>query len=373
MRTISVLRRVLATLGITAVVGGAVVAGSAAPALAEPDLTVRLTAECGAAVLTFGEATPGLPGVLNVTVHRNGVGAESTVVDQGGTKRYGASDGDTFTVHLPGGRPAQSLRYAAPAGCDTPKLQVAVLQDCYGIEVRVINTGAVPATGLKVASPVGPLLVELDPVTSDAMFRRHYPLPDDAPYAVFSGEVDGGALWASGRYRQPQGCGPESVTARFTDRCGEVRIDLTNRARGGVRLEVLVGGAVVASPSIPADSSDTVAVPASSGDRVVVRDAVLGTEIARHTAGRCPSATPSPGGDGSPSATPSPGGDEEPSATPSPDEDASPSVTPSPSGAAGGLPLTGGPVLRLLGAAVLIVAAGVALLLIARRRGTFAR
>ena len=342
MRATPVIRRLLVAASAAVLAAGVLAFGSAAPAFADPP-EITFTADCGVASMEWDTGTIGGTETWATTVLRNGVVIDEFEMRERGSRRYGAIDADVFVVQR-AGLPDRSLVHDAPDSCtESPQLTVTTTVDCYGVEFHLTNAGTEPITGLWLTFPVE--FIELAPVAPGAVVLRH-DFEDGIPYALGSGPVSAaGIIWFTGRYSQPDGCGPDSVTATITDSCDGVRIGLTNHAEGAVRLEVLVDDRVAVTPVLAAGATDTVTVPAAPGAVVVVRD-ILDVEFARHTVATvdCVSPTPTPGADGTPSGDPSGGAGGE------------------------GLPVTGTQTVLLGVGGALILAAGAVLFVLARRR-----
>ncbi|GIJ24460.1 hypothetical protein [Micromonospora lutea] len=377
MRVPVLFRRLLALPLAGALVVGALILGVPTPAQADPPRVV-LTASCGVAALSWDTGTIGGTETWPTTIRRNDVIIDRFEMTDRGSRRYGAVDGDVFVVRRDG-LPDQNLVFRAPGGCTgAAQLTVTAQTECYGVELRLANAGSEPIRGLRLLSPAAPAPEELAPVAPGAatVVLR---LADGDNYLLASGGTGSDMVtWFAGTYRVPAGCGPDAVSVAVTDACDGARIELTNRAEGAVLLRVTVDGRTAADRRIAAGARDVFTVPAEPGAEVVVRNLDLDLELARHTrtATPCPpspSATPTDGGPGTPGTpgTPStPGTPGTPSAPGTPGTPGGPGDGGSGGDDGGGLPVTGASVAMLVSAGALVVGAGLALLLAARRRRT---
>ncbi|EEP73577.1 hypothetical protein MCAG_03904 [Micromonospora sp. ATCC 39149] len=347
MRVPLLLRRLLVASGAAVLFAGALVGGAASAAQADaPEIT--MSEQCGVAVFSWDTGTIGGDETWATTVLRNGVAIDRFEMRERGNRRYGATDRDTFVIQR-AGLPDRNLVFRAPDGCaDAPRLAVTADAHCHVLELHLANEGTTPITGLRLFSPAHPTPEELGPLAPGrvTLVRR---LADGDNYLLASGEPGPEQVtWMVGTYRQPAGCGPEAVAVRIADACAGVQVDLTNRAEGAVRITVLVDGAATTHRWVSAGARDMFTEPAAVGAVVVVRNAELGLDLARHTVAARVCGSPTPGGPTDPSTAPSdPAGDP---------------------GAGGGLPVTGAPAIALLAAGGALLTAGTAVLLLARRR-----
>lgn len=343
----SPLRR-LVTLAVAAVVSaGGLLLGTSAPASADPPL-LSFDELCGVAELSW-DAGPVIGGEpLATTVLRNGVVLDRFGMGHRGRHRYGASDGDTFVVRRDG-LPDDTFRYDAPDGCaDAPRLAVGAADECFSVMLRLHNSGSTAIDGLLLQTrdvPAGRALPPVEPGVTEVPVS----VADGDVFRLVSRSVGpDAALWWHHTHRRPAGCGPEAVRVTVTDGCRGARLDLTNRAEGVVRVEVVVGDSTVPyGRALAPGASDTVDLPLGPGTALVVRDAVTGVRFAEHTTAAAPCASP----DGSGGGTDPPGTPGEPGG-----------------GQAGGLPVTGAAATGYGAAGVLLAVAGVALFVLARRR-----
>ncbi|MEV2239217.1 hypothetical protein [Micromonospora sp. NPDC049891] len=354
MRDSVLLRRLLALPVAGVLAAGVLVLGAPAPAQADPPRVI-LAASCGVAALSWDTGTIGGTESWQTTIRRNDVVIDRFEMRDRGGRRYGAVDGDVFVVRRDG-LPDQDLVFRAPEDCTgAAQLTVTAQTECYGVELRLANAGSEPVTGLRVLSPVSPTPGELAPVAPGAI-TVVLRLTDGDNYLLASGGTGADMVtWFAGTYRAPAGCGPDAVTVNVTDSCDGARIEVTSRAEGAVRVQVTVDGVAVMDRVIRASDRDVFTVPAEPGALVMVRNPDLGLELVRHTLAEelCPSPSPSPSATSTDGATGDPG-----------------DGGPGGGGGGGGLPVTGASVAVLGATGALVVGAGAALLLVARRRRT---
>ncbi|GAA3951064.1 hypothetical protein [Actinoplanes auranticolor] len=341
------LRRLL-TVAVAAVVSaGGLLLGTAAPAAADPPL-LNFGELCGVAQLRW-DAGPVLGGEpIATTVLRNGMVLDEFAMGNRGEHRYGAGDGDIFVVRR-AGLPDETFDYQVPDDCaDAPRLALTAADECFSVMLRLQNSGSTAVDGLLLQTghdPAGRALPPVEPGVTEVPVA----VADGAVFRLVSGSVGPGAvLWLQHTFRRPAGCGPGAVRVTVADDCRGSRLELRNQAEGVVRVEVVVGGSAVPyARALAPGASDTVDLPLEPGSDLVVRDSVTGVRFAGHTTVAVPCASPSgsgPSGSAPPAAPGEPGG-----------------------GQAGGLAVTGAGAGAFVAAGVLL-AAGVALSLTARRR-----
>ncbi|MFF0177246.1 LPXTG cell wall anchor domain-containing protein [Micromonospora profundi] len=349
MRTPVLLRRLLGTaVGSLLLVGGLVLAATA-PASADPP-EIRFENLCGAVAFDWDTGTIGGDETWATTVLRDGVVIDEFEMRERGGQKYGARNGAVFEIRREG-LPTRDYLHRSPDDCvDPPQLTVAAASECSSLLVTFGNLGTTPITGIQ-------LLIEgvggrdVAPVGTGSR-NVHFRLADGARFYVVTPLGSGFAYWFSGIYDKPERCTPDEVEVLFTDACEGVRVDLTSTAGGVFRVEVLAGSSVAGTAVLAAGGDARVDVTATPGTAVLVRDAVGGSELGRHTVGEPVCGTPTPPSDGT---------------TPAPAPDGSSAAPPAPGGG-GGLPVTGASTTLFSLAGSLLVSTGVVLFLLARRR-----
>ncbi|WP_406074665.1 hypothetical protein [Micromonospora sp. NBC_01638] len=366
MRTPVLLRRLLGTAVGSLLLLGGLVLGATTPAGADPP-EIRFENLCGAVAFDWDTGTIGGDETWATTVLRDGEVIDEFEMRARGGQKYGARDGARFEIRREG-LPARDYLHRSPDDCvNPPQLTVAAASECSALLLTFGNLGATPITGIQVLiEGVGGR--DVAPVATGSR-NEHLGLADGARFYVVTPLGSGFAYWISGTYDKPERCTPDEVEVRFTDGCDGVRVDLTSTAGGVFRVEVLAGSSVAGTAVLAAGGDARVDVPAVPGTAVLVRDAVGGSELGRHTVGEpvCGTPTPTPTSDGG-TPTPTPTSD---GTTPGGSSGAPPA-----SGGGGGLPVTGARTTLFALAGSLLVGTGAVLFLLARRRrlrftGTF--
>lgn len=358
----SALRRICAAVLFV----GTLIFAHAAPAHADPP-ELQLVPFCGGTVLQWDTGTIGGSESWATTVLRNDDVVEQFEMHERGQVRYGASDGDIFFVRR-AGLPEVSLVYEMPADCgDIPQLSISVVNECFALKIDVTNASSAVAENLRIYTRTNPDGTAL-PDVSNGTASVYQALSDGETFVIAENLAGPGTkLWIIGTYEKPEGCGPGSITATFTDNCDSIAIAIANSSSGVIRSEVIIGDIPVFGQSIAPHGTATLTTAATIGTPIVVRDAVIGTEYARHISGAsCPSASPSI----PPSAEPS----TQPSVTASSNAGgASTSPSSSPTASPDTLPVTGPQAAGLLAAGGVLLAAGLALFVLSRRRPSTTR
>jgi hypothetical protein len=332
MRTSVLLRRLLGTAVGSLLLAGGLVFGATAPAGADPP-EIRFENLCGAVAFDWDTGTIGDDETWATIVLRDGVVIDEFEMRARGGREYGARDGALFEVRREG-LPARDYLHRSPDDCvDPPQLTVVATSECSSLLLTFGNLGATTITGIQVLiEGVGGR--DVAPLATGSR-DEHHRLADGARFHVATPLGGGFAFWFSGTYVKPERCAPDEVEARFTDGCDGVRVDLTSTAGGVYRVEVIAGGVVAGTAVLAAGGHARVDVAAAPGTALLVRDAVGGSELGRHTVGE-----PACGSSGAPPAA----------------------------GGGGGLPVTGARTALFSLAGSLLVGAGVVLFLLARRR-----
>lgn len=200
---------------LTGLLAGSLSVLPATAASADPPV-VLLSNLCGIAELDWDTGTIGGDSWPTVVL-RDGARIDEFTMHERGDRRYGATDGDVFTLRRTG-LPDLDLVHDAPDGCEAPLLTVRAAADCAGLRLTLANAGTEPITGLRLhsvldTSPAGTALPPVAGGSGDLTFA----LPDATPYALFSGPAGSDAvLWLSGVHRVPDGCATPSPSAVVT-------------------------------------------------------------------------------------------------------------------------------------------------------------
>ncbi|MBQ0904095.1 hypothetical protein [Micromonospora sp. U21] len=356
MRTPVLFRRLLGTAVGSLLLIGSLVLGATAPAGADPP-EIRFENLCGAVAFEWDTGTIGGDETWATTVLRDGVVIDEFEMRARGGREYGARDGALFEIRREG-LPARDYLHRSPDDCvDPPQLTVAATSECSSLLLTFGNLGTNPITGIQVLiEGVGGR--DVAPLGTGSR-DEHHRLPDGARFHVVTPLGSGVASWFSGTYVKPERCTPDEVEVRFTDGCDGVRVDLTSTAGGVYRVEVIAGGGVAGTAVLAAGGDARVDVTATPGTSVLVRDAVGGSELGRHTVGEPACATPTATPTG---ITPTPTSD---GTAPTPGRS---SGAPPATGDGGGLPVTGARTALFSLAGSLLAGSGMVLFLLARSR-----
>ncbi|PZG01513.1 LPXTG cell wall anchor domain-containing protein [Micromonospora deserti] len=355
MHCAAVLRRALAATAASVTIAAGLVLAVATPAVAADLPDIRPANLCGALRFDWGPDEPvlGDSGPGTTTVLRNGVVVDEFQMGPRGDYQIGAVHTDVIELRWPELGRSDSFRYLDPGGCENPpRLRITPKDTCFRVALKLENNGSAPIEGLTLLVSVPPHerpLPAPDPGTS----HQYVPLADGDRYGVRSTLPDGShAIWLLGTFRQPAGCDREHITVQVTEICGGVRMRVDNGAGGDVVLDVRIEGhGRVRSQEVLARSAEIFEVPAPRGSVLLMGDVTGNLDFGSHTVAGTSCATPATDPTHSPTAGPS---------------------TDAPGGGGGGdgdgLPVTGFQTAALAAGGVLMAVAGLALLIIVRRR-----